>query len=182
MNILDEAFQNSTLLTSSFDGQNLLNSKNKNDSYMFKFEISTLKKNHKIFLKIKVGFKLEYINSKDLNLLKDDNSINKENMKYQLGSLCDILKLEKYLEIFKNTGIVYALINISKGKFFIIGKKDFDIRKQKKFLDRKNAEIFYLQNFLSITTSSLKSIKPSFHFDKKYLKYFDIKFNGKTLK
>ena len=44
-------------------------------------------------------------------------------MNYNMGSLGSILKLQRHLEIFKNTGIVYALVNISKGKIFYYWKK-----------------------------------------------------------
>ena len=100
-------------------------------------------------------------------------------MNYNMGSLGSILKLQRHLEIFKNTGIVYALVNISKGKFFIIGKKELEKRKKNIFLDRSNTEIFYVQNFLSISPNILKNIRPSFHIDKKYLKFYEIKFNDK---
>ena len=192
MNILEETYYRATILSLPFDQQKLLNDlkyinynpnaikgQMKNDSYMFKFEISSLLPNNNIFLKIKVGFKLEYINMKDINILLDENSINEENMNYNMGSLGSILKLQRHLEIFKNTGIVYALINISKGKFFIIGKKELEKRKKNIFLDRSNTEIFYVQNFLSISPNILKNIRPSFHMDKKYLKFFEIKFNDK---
>ena len=88
MNILEETYYRATILSLPFDQQKLLNDlkyinynpnaikgQMKNDSYMFKFEISSLLPNNNIFLKIKVGFKLEYINMKDINILLDENSI-----------------------------------------------------------------------------------------------------------
>ena len=195
MNILEEAFNRATLLSLSFNESYLLSNSNNinsnknalnglmlNDSYIFQFEVSSLLPQNNKFLKIKVGFKLEYINSKDINFLIDAHAINEENMNYKIGSLGDTLKLQKNLKILKNTGIVYAIINITKGKFFIIGKKEIKIRKKNLFLGRNNAEIFYLQNFVPISTSSLKNIKPTFHMDKKNIKFFEIKFNDKKLK
>ena len=191
MNILEETYNRAILLPfsniindSKYINYNpkVVNGQMVNDSYMFIFEISSLMPKSNIFLKIKVGFKLEYINSKDINLLLDEHSINEENMNYQMGSLGAILKMQRHLEIFKSTGTVYALINISKGKFFIIGKNELEKRKQNIFLDRNNTDIFYAQNFLSISPTCLKNIKPSFHTDKKYLKFFEIKLNNKKLK
>ena len=191
MSILEETYNRAIILPLSniLNDSNYINCNPKvingqmlNDSYMFKFEISSLLPKSNIFLKIKVGFKLEYINSKDINLLLDEHSINEKNINYQIGSLGAIFKIQRHLEIFKSTGTVYALINISKGKFFIIGKKELEKRKQNIFLDRNNTEIFYVQNFLSISPSSLINIKPSFHMDKKYLKFFEIKLNNKKLK
>ena len=57
---------------------------------MFTFEISNLNENDYKYLKIEVGFKLKYINSKDINFIEDERMININNMKYKIGSLNSI--------------------------------------------------------------------------------------------
>ena len=184
MNFLEETYNHATILSFnkgniSIDSncQKIDNGLPFKDSYMFKFEISQLNPNFNETLKIDVGFKIKYTNPGDINFIEDENSININNMKYKIGSLYDYIKINKRLIIFKNMGPIYALINISKGKFFIIGKKELEKRKQNIFLDRNNTEIFYVQNFLPISPNNLRSIKPSFNPNKAQVKYFEIKMN-----
>ena len=184
MNFLEETYNHATILSLnkgniSIDSncQKIDNGLPLKDSYMFKFEISQLNPNFNQTLKIDVGFKIKYTNPSDINFIEDENLINMHNMKYKIGSLYDYIKINKRLVIFKNMGPIYALINISKGKFFIIGKKELEKRKQNIFLDRNNTEIFYVQNFLPISPNNLRSIKPSFNPNKEQLKYFVIKMN-----
>ena len=76
------------------------------------------------------------------------------------------------------------LINIKRGKLFIIGKEELDKRKNKIFLDRNNTNIFFVKNFepiLNINTNVLRSIEPVFNFDKKNLEYYQIKVNDEKL-
>ena len=189
---LEETYNNATIV--SFDKVNKVNNSiniydnqiNDNgviikDSFIFKFEIKPYNVNCKTSLKLDIGFKLKYINSKDINFIADEHSINMENMNIIIGSLSESIKITKKLAILKNTGIVYSLININKGKFFIIGKRELEKRKQNIFLDRNNTEIFYLQNFLPIPANNLKYIQPVINFNKKYLDYFEIKINDKNL-
>ena len=184
MNFLEETYNHATILSLkkgniSIDSncQKIDNGLPLKDSYMFKFEISQLNPNFNEKLKIDVGFKIKYTNPSDINFIEDENSINIHNMKYKIGSLYDYIKINKRLIIFKNMGPIYALINISKGKFFIIGKKELEKRKQNIFLDRNNTEIFYIQNFLPISPNNLRSIKPAFNPNKAQIKYFEIKMN-----
>ena len=152
------------------------------DSYMFTFEITPIKEEINGYLKIEVGFKIKYINIQDMNLIIDEKLINKEYINFQIGSLYDSLKIKKKLIIFKRTSIIYILINISRGKFFIIGKEELLKRKQNIFLNKTNTETFFIKNFFPIASISLKNIEPIFNFDKNDLKYYDIKINDKKIK
>ena len=98
-----------------------------------------------------------------------------------MGSLNDIVKIEKKLIIFHYTGIVYALINIKLGKFFIIGNEELCKRKNNIFLNKTNTEIFFIKNFYPISNNILKDIEPVFVFNKKDLQNFDIIINDKKI-
>ena len=186
---LEESYSNS--LTLQFEKSNSLkrfikiNNPNGNgiisiDNYMYKFEIIPLNKNCYYPLKIEVGFKMEYINSRDLNLLSDEYLPNNNNFNCIIASLYDSFESKKNLLIFNKTGIVYVLINIKRGKVFIIGKEELDKRKNKQFLDRNNTNIFFVMNFEPIlNTNVLRSIEPVFNFEKKDLEFYLIKINDK---
>ena len=151
------------------------------DSYMFKFEIIPLKEENNSFLTIEVGFNIKYINIQDMNLIIDEKFINKENINFKIGSLYDSLKIKKKLIIFKKTGIIYTLINIDKGKFFITGQEELEKRKFNIILNKANTKTFFIKNFFSIMNISLKNIEPIFNFDKNDLKNYDIIINDKKI-
>ena len=190
MYILQNTYNNANTL--SFGKSNLLhdnldNNINGNgltfkDSYMFKFEIAPLEQNNNNYIKIEVGFKVKYINTQDMNLIIDENLINRQKINIKIGTLFDSLKIKKNLIVFKYTGIVYALINIKLGKFFVVGKEELNKRKQNIFLNKTNTEIFFIKNFLPISNYCLKSIDPVFVFNKKDLKFFEIKINDLKIK
>lgn len=188
MNILELTYKDATLLSLNkgnlsinFNIQKIDNTLALKDSFMFKFEISNLNENDHKYLKIEVGFKLKYINSKDINFIEDERMININNMKYKIGSLYDSIKIKKNLMVLNSTGVVYVLINILNGKFFIIGKKELEKRQKNMILLRHNTEIFFVLNFIPILPQNLKSIRPSFNFSKNNLKYFEIKVNEEIM-
>jgi hypothetical protein len=137
------------------------------DNYKYKFEITPFTNNYHPF-KVEVGFKVEDIDNKDLNLIQDEDSVNNNIFNCKIASLYDSFELKKNLVIFEKTGTVYVLINIKRGKLFIIGKEELDKRKNKIFLDRNNTNVFFVKNFEPIlNTHFLRSIEPVFNFDKK---------------
>jgi hypothetical protein len=152
------------------------------DSFKFIFEIKQLKSdNNNNFIKIEIGFKIKYINVQDMNLIIDEHLINKDKINFKIGSLYDSVEIKKNLMIFKNTGKIYVLINVNRGKFFIIGNDELNKRKLNIFLNKTNTEIFFIKNFYSICVPFIKNIEPIFQFDKKEAKNFEIKFNDKII-
>ena len=113
MKYLEESYNNAIIL--NFEKNNLSNgciNINYNnsisinglityDNYMFKFEITPLIRNNYKFIKIEVGFKIEYKNNNDINLIIDENNINKENLSFKIGSLCESLELKKKINNFE---------------------------------------------------------------------------------
>ena len=190
MSIMSEIYNNATIL--SFE-KNILNENiydsqingkglSFKDMYMFKFEISPLKGEEiKNFMKIEIGVKIKYINIQDINLIIDEQLMDKKNINFKIGSLYDSLIIKKKLLICKRTGIIYALININKGKFFITGKEELEKRKLNIFLNKTNTETFFIKNFTPIAVSCVKNIEPIFNYNKNYLKNFEIKINDKIL-
>ena len=186
MGILENTYNNAKILLfgkSNILNQNLDKEINGNGCYMFKFEISPLKEdnNNNNYIEIEVGFTINYINTQDMNLIIDEKLINKQKINFKIGSLNDIVKIEKKLIIFHYTGIVYALINIKLGKFFIIGNEELCKRKNNIFLNKTNTEIFFIKNFYPISNNILKDIEPVFIFNKKDLQNFDIIINDKKI-
>ena len=72
--------------------------------------------------KIILGFEIEYINIKDINIIIDENMINKENKDLKIGVSWENDEIKKNFIILRKTGIIYALININLGKMFIASK------------------------------------------------------------
>ena len=151
------------------------------DSFQFIFEIRPLKEDNNIFLKIEIGFKIQYINIQDMNLILDEHLIEKDNIKFKIGSLYDDLEIKKNLVILKKTGKIHILININRGKFFVIGNEELNKRKHNIFLNKTNTETFFIKNFFPICVPFIKYIEPIFNFDKNYSKYFEIKINDKKI-
>lgn len=61
---------------------------------------------------------------------------------------------------------------------FIIGNEELNKRKNKEFLDKNNTEIFFITNYSpKFDSFYLENIEPIFNFDRKDLKYFEIKIN-----
>ena len=191
MSIMSEIYNNAKMLSleKNMLNENILDSQiNGNglgfkENYMFKFEITPLKEeeNNKQ-IKIELGIKLKYINIQDINLIIDEQLMDKQNINFKIGSLYDSLKIKKKLLICKRTGIIYVLISINKGKFFITGKEELEKRKLNIFLNKANTETFFIKNFTPIPVSCLKNIQPIFKYNKNDLKYFEIKINDKILK
>ena len=109
-----------------------------------------------------------------MNLIVDENMINKENKDIKIGAICENDEIKKNIIIFNNTGIIYILINVNKGKMFIVDKDQLE--------KRENNEIFYVKNFNPINIYFLKSIRPILHCSKNIFNNFEIKINDKLIK
>ena len=186
---IQETYYNATIL--SFNSQKVVdvnsNEKKENeeltkDSYKFSFQITrkeNINDNMNEYLNIEVGFKINYINIEDMNLVIDEKFINEENIKYEIGSLYDNLIIKKKLIIFHNTGVVHVIININKGKFFIVGDKEIEKNKQNISLNEKITGIFFYKNFLPFDCEYLEKIEPIFINHKSKQTKFEIKLNNK---
>ena len=154
---------------------NLFNQSNfQKGIFKFTFEIKDLKPNQTAF--IEVGFYIKYINTFDLNY-RDKNLIKYQKEKIKMGTFSDNLQTTKNLFIQKNTDIVYVFININKGKLFIIGENELQKRINNVFLNKENAEIFYVKNFGIIFFYQILSIEPIFEFDENTSKICSIILN-----
>ena len=144
------------------------NDKNKESSiskgnFKFRFEITPYKE-LKEQLKISVGFEIDY--------LEEDTISKKENMKMNLSY--ETLILIKHFLINKKTNKIHVMINISNGKFFVIGNDELEKRSQNIFLNSKNSEILFLKNFRGIKLEYIKDVRPVFEYDINYLKLVNI--------
>ena len=145
------------------------NDKNKESSiskgnFKFRFEITPYKE-LKEQLKISVGFEIDYLE-------EENNITKKENMKMNLSY--ETLILIKHFLINKKTNKIHVMINISNGKFFVIGNDELEKRSQNIFLNSKNSEILFLKNFRGIKLEYIKDVRPVFEYDINYLKLVNI--------
>ena len=145
------------------------NDKNKESSiskgnFKFRFEITPYKE-LKEQLKISVGFEIDYLE-------EEDTISKKENIKMNLSY--ETLILIKHFLINKKTNKIHVMINISNGKFFVIGNDELEKRSQNIFLNSKNSEILFLKNFRGIKLEYIKDVRPVFEYDINYLKLVNI--------
>ena len=142
--------------------ENKENSINKGN-FKFRFEITPYKE-LKEQLKISVGFEIDY--------LEEDNILKKENKKMNLSY--ETLILIKHFLINKKTNKIHVMINISNGKFFVIGNDELEKRSKKVFLNSENTEILFLKNFRGIKLDYIKDVRPVFEYNINYLKLVNI--------
>ena len=154
-----------------------LQNKLKKGVYKFTFEIKDLKKNH--IAEIEPGFKIYYENTLDLNY-KDKKLIKyqKKNLKY--GTTGDKTSISKPLIYGEDTGKIFVFINVKIGRFFVIGKNELEKRINNIFLNRDNAEIFYVKNFGPLFYCRIE-VEPIFIFDENTAKNCTILFNDKKI-
>lgn len=191
-------------ITSTVNFENNINNKNKDNynsdnyrfdgieinldtsSFKFTFEINPKKKN-KICTIIEVGFEVDFVDENDIDLLNDDdeednnpinNSDNNDNI---LDSVCQRFFVLRKFKIYKKTNIINVLINIDKGKFFIVGGKELNDINEKKFSLSKKNNLLYICNCQSVTLRQIRGVKPVLNYNKKDLYFNEIKINGKEL-
>ena len=87
----------------------------------------------------------------------------------------------RHFYIYKKTNRIHVLINISKGKFYIVGEKELEKRTNGEFLDVSKCEALYLTNFYPLCLNQIKDIRPIFKYNKNALQIADININGKKI-
>ena len=135
----------------------------KKGNFKFKFEITPYKE-LKEPIQISVGFEIDYY--------EEENNIKKENRKMSLNY--ETLILIKHFYIYKKTNKVHVLINISKGKFFVVGEDELEKRNKKVFLNSENSDILFLKNFPGIKLELIKEVRPLFKLNQNCLKLVNI--------
>lgn len=140
-------------------------------NFKFRFEITPYKE-LKEKLKISVGFEIDYFEEENISLKKNDQ---KMILSYET------LILIKHFLISKKTNKIHVMINISNGKFFVIGNDELEKRSKKIFLNSENSEILFLKNFKGIKLEYIKDVRPVFEYNVNYLKLVNIDVGRNTL-
>ena len=147
-------------------------------NFKYKFEIIPKKQ---IFepLKISVGFEIDFFDETDINYIeKDEDDINDD---IKIDSSYETIILLRHFNVYKKTNIIHVLLNISCGKFFIIGESELEKRNNKIYLSPDNCKIIYLRNFNKINLDRVKNVRPIFKYNKNDIKRADININGNNL-
>ena len=193
---LENSFFHSTNTTYITNAMNCENNSNKIDKkkkydendifkkgyYKFSFEINP-KINSKICINIEVGFEIDFIDQNDNSFNEEEeieDSLN-ENDDIILDSIFQKLCISRRLNIHKKTNQIYVLINIIKGKFFVIGENEFNDIINKEFINSNIFNILYISNCQIIPIDKIKDIKPIFHYNKKDLNIVEIINNGRKI-
>lgn len=145
-----------------------------NENYKFFFDVNPI--NEKNAIKISVGFEIDLVDESDINVVNDDGEFINDGIK--LGSISETIVIMRNLIIYNNSKKIHVLINLTKGKFFIVGENELEKKITKKYLDRDNYEIMYLRNFNKIIANQIRSVRPIFKYNKEDLKYANIELNG----
>ena len=146
-------------------------------NFKFKFEVKPIKEIVKP-LKISVGFEIDYIDNTDINVVEEKNYKLNIEKNIKIGALYETLVVIRHFHIYKKTNTVHVLINISSGKFFVVGEDELEKRTSKQYLNASNSEILYLRSFNKILLSQIKDIRPIFKYNRNYLKIANINING----
>ena len=180
---------NITHITNMLNNDNNINKiYNKNDSiddeiingnYKFSFAIipkSQIKKK----IKIEVGFEVNFIDENDIDIInEEENTESDDSNEIPLHSLIQKFCILRQFQIYKKTNQIYVLINIEKGKFFVVGEKELNIKNNKDNLLSNSFNILYICNFQMILLERIKEVKPIFKYDKKALNVVEISINGR---
>ena len=166
------------IIEENFKIGELNNNKYNNGSFKFSFEINP-KTQNKICIEIEVGFEIDYVDDNSTNILNeegDNEFINNNNEEIVLDSVIEKFSILRQFKIYKKTNIINVLINIDKGKFFVVGNKELKEGNNNILLNKKY-KILYMGNFQGISFNKLKEIKPIFKFNKNDLNVVDIMLN-----
>ena len=150
-------------------------------NFKFKFEVIPLNEIDKPIM-ISVGFEIDYTDETDQNVINMENKKLEYDKNIKMGAVYETLILMRHFYIYKSTNIVHVLLNISKGKFFVVGENELQKRNKKIYLNPDNTEICYVRSFNSILLSQIKCVRPIFKYNKNSLEIAIININGKTLK
>ena len=162
---------NEKIIISNINQKNLICSKDK-DTFKFSFKIIPKDKSD-INISIELGFEIIIIE-------EDNNKINSENDESSESSDKSITISNTYQKyyIFKNitfhktTKNITALIDFSKGKFYILSNTTENLN-----LSLDNNIILSSSNCIKISLDKIKDVNPIFKYDSKYLNFVDILFN-----
>ena len=139
-------------------------------NFKFKFEITPYKELEDP-IKITLGFIFDYLT--EVNISKKDNK------KINLSHTSKMLVQHFYIN--KKTNNINVMINITKGKFFVIGKEELDKKTNKIFIEPENSEILFLENFKGIKLDCIKDVRLIFEYDKNSLELANIIVGGNEL-
>ena len=151
-------------------------------NFKFKLEINPLKDLIKP-IQISVGFEIDYIDNTDINVVNEEEDNNKEDngKKIKIGALYETLVVIRHFYIYKKTNKVHVLINISSGRFFVVGDEELENVNKGIFVDKSNSQILHLRNFCGIQLNQIKDVRPIFKFNKNDLQFAEININGHKL-
>ena len=159
------------------NSSSIINQKNlscSKDKHTFKFSFKIIPKGkYNINISIELGFEIIIIE-------EDNNKINSENDESSESSDKSITLSNTYQKyyIFKNltfhkkTKNIIALIDFSKGKFYILSNTTGNLN-----ISLDNNIILSSSSCLKISLDKIKDVKPIFKYDSNYLNYVDIIFN-----
>ena len=146
------------------------------DIFKFSFKIIPKGKND-INISIELGFEIIIIEEdNNENNLENEESSESSEKSITLSNTYQKYYIFKHLNIHKKTKNIIALIDISKGKFYILSNttENLDIS-----LD--NNIILSSSDCQKIPLNKIKDVYPIFKYDSKYLNFVDIFFNGKPI-
>ena len=164
------------------------NIKNYNDeikdgSFKYSFEIIP-KIQNKVCVKIEVGFEINFIDENDEDIIDDDEENNEsisDDNETVLNSIIQKFSVLRQFKIYKQTNQIFALINVEKGKFFVIGEKELNSTNNQDNLSFDENNILYTCKSQMISVKQIKEVKPIFNYNKKDMDIVEIIFNGKKI-
>ena len=162
--------------TSSLNNQLNLSCSQDKDIYKFSFKIIPKGKND-INISIELGFEIIIIEDDN----NENNSENEESSESSEKSITLSNTYQKYyifkcINIHKKTKNIIALIDISKGKFYILSNTNENLD-----ISLDNNIILSSSDCQKIPLDKIKEVYPIFKYDSKYLNFVDIFFNGKLI-
>ena len=184
LEINDQADGNFSILSENKDDSIISNSEQNNiikGNFKFKFEVIPLNEIDEPFM-ISVGFEIDYIDETDQNLINKENKKLEDDKNIKMGAVYETLILMRHFYIYKSTNIVHVLLNITKGKFFVVGENELQKRNRKVYLNPDNTEICYVRSFNNIQLCQIKCVRPIFKYNKNSLQIANININGNALK
>ena len=184
LEINDQVDGNISILSEHKDDNIISNSEQNNiikGNFKFKFEVIPLNEIDEPF-KISVGFEIDYIDETDQNLISKENKKFEYDKNIKMGAVYETLIIMRHFYIYKSTNIVHVLLNITKGKFFVVGENELQKRNKKEYLKPENTEICYVRSFNNLQLCQIKCVRPIFKYNKNSLQIANININGNALK
>ena len=155
-------------------------------NYMFTFQVNPKNKNKKS-INIEVGFEVNYVEENDLgedicSQEDDNNPINIISNNDVLDSVCQKFCIYRKFNIYKKTNIINVLINIDKGKFFVVGEQELNELNNKDVDElSSNFNILYLSNCQNVPLENIREVRPVLNYNIKNKNFTEIIMNGKKL-